>query len=135
MPYYPRIAQIITPVLSGFLLENVSYRTLFPYAFLFSTLAFFTMLQVRHGGPWKAARPIRFHSRLPLPGKTLSWNSPALPLHCHAAPCEEFLKMVGGRVPLIVEYKVEWTDVMVCPLADRLLQKYKGVYFPAPSGS
>lgn len=42
-------AQIVTPVLSGFLLENVSYRTLFPYAFLFSVLAFFTMTQVRHG--------------------------------------------------------------------------------------
>lgn len=42
-------AQIITPVLSGFLLENVSYRTLFPYAFVFSTLAFFTMTQVHHG--------------------------------------------------------------------------------------
>lgn len=42
-------AQIVTPVLSGFLLENVSYRTLFPYAFVFSTLAFLTMLQVRHG--------------------------------------------------------------------------------------
>lgn len=42
-------AQIFTPVLSGFLLENVSYRTLFPYAFLFSTLAFLTMLQVHHG--------------------------------------------------------------------------------------
>lgn len=42
-------AQIFTPVLSGFLLENVSYRTLFPYAFLFSALAFVTMLQVRHG--------------------------------------------------------------------------------------
>lgn len=42
-------AQIITPVLSGFLLENVSYRTLFPYAFVFSTLAFLTMTQVRHG--------------------------------------------------------------------------------------
>ena len=42
-------AQIITPVLSGFLLENVSYRTLFPYAFLFSVLAFLTMTQVRHG--------------------------------------------------------------------------------------
>lgn len=42
-------AQIVTPVLSGFLLENVSYRTLFPYAFLFSMLAFFTMTQVRHG--------------------------------------------------------------------------------------
>lgn len=42
-------AQIFTPVLSGFLLENVSYRTLFPYAFVFSILAFFTMSQVRHG--------------------------------------------------------------------------------------
>lgn len=42
-------AQIFTPVLSGFLLENVSYRSLFPYAFLFSSLAFMTMLQVHHG--------------------------------------------------------------------------------------
>ena len=42
-------AQIITPILSGVLLENVSYRTLFPYAFVFSCLAFVTMLQVKHG--------------------------------------------------------------------------------------
>ena len=42
-------AQILTPVLSGFLLENVSYRTLFPYALVFSLLAFLTMTQVRHG--------------------------------------------------------------------------------------
>lgn len=42
-------AQIFTPVLSGFLLEKVSYRTLFPYAFIFSVLAFFTMTQVHHG--------------------------------------------------------------------------------------
>lgn len=42
-------AQIFTPVLSGFLLENVSYRTLFPYAFAFSVLAFLTMIQVHHG--------------------------------------------------------------------------------------
>ena len=42
-------AQIFTPVLSGFLLENVSYRTLFPYAFVFSILAFITMTQVHHG--------------------------------------------------------------------------------------
>ncbi len=42
-------AQILTPILSGFLLENVSYRSLFPYAFGFSVLAFFTMLQVHHG--------------------------------------------------------------------------------------
>ena len=42
-------AQIFTPVLSGFLLENVSYRTLFPYAFIFSVLAFCTMTQAQHG--------------------------------------------------------------------------------------
>lgn len=42
-------AQIFTPVLSGFLLENISYRTLFPYAVIFSAAAFFTMTQVRHG--------------------------------------------------------------------------------------
>ena len=42
-------AQIFTPILSGFLLENVSYRTLFPYALIFSLLAFLTMTQVKHG--------------------------------------------------------------------------------------
>ncbi len=42
-------AQIFTPVLSGFLLENISYRTLFPYALIFSVLAFLTMTQVHHG--------------------------------------------------------------------------------------
>lgn len=42
-------AQIFTPILSGFLLENVSYKTLFPYALVFSVLAFITMLQVHHG--------------------------------------------------------------------------------------
>lgn len=42
-------AQIITPVLSGFLLENVSYRTLFPYSCIFAILAFITMSMVKHG--------------------------------------------------------------------------------------
>ncbi len=42
-------AQIITPILSGFLLENVSYRILFPYAVVFTCLAFLTMTQVKHG--------------------------------------------------------------------------------------
>ncbi len=42
-------AQIMTPILSGFLLENISYRTLFPYALVFSVLAFMTMTQVHHG--------------------------------------------------------------------------------------
>ncbi len=42
-------AQVLTPILSGFLLESVSYHTLFPYAVVFSALAFVTMLQVKHG--------------------------------------------------------------------------------------
>ncbi len=42
-------AQIMTPILSGFLLENISYRTLFPYALAFSLLAFMTMSMVQHG--------------------------------------------------------------------------------------
>lgn len=42
-------AQIMTPILSGYLLEHVSYTTLFPYAMVFSLLAFLTMTQVRHG--------------------------------------------------------------------------------------
>ena len=41
---------------------------------------------------------------------------------------EEVLEMVDGRVPLIVELKAEWTDVSVCPLADALLEKYRGLY-------
>ncbi|MDY0256747.1 MFS transporter [Gudongella oleilytica] len=42
-------AQIMTPILSGFLLENVSYRTLFPYSVVFSVFSLITMLQVKHG--------------------------------------------------------------------------------------
>ena len=42
-------AQIMTPVLSGILLQYISYRTLFPYAVFFSGAAFVTMLFVKHG--------------------------------------------------------------------------------------
>ena len=42
-------AQVVTPILSGFLLEHVSYRTLFPYSLVFSILAFCTMSMVKHG--------------------------------------------------------------------------------------
>lgn len=42
-------AQILTPVLSGVLLQMVSYTTLFPYACGFSVLAFLTMIMVKHG--------------------------------------------------------------------------------------
>lgn len=40
----------------------------------------------------------------------------------------EFLKTVDGRAPLIVELKIEWTDLSVCPIADELLSRYKGRY-------
>ena len=42
-------AQIITPIVSGFLLENVGYFTLFPYAVVFSVASLCTMLFVKHG--------------------------------------------------------------------------------------
>ncbi|HCL02430.1 MAG TPA: MFS transporter [Lachnoclostridium phytofermentans] len=42
-------AQIMTPIISGALLEFVSYRTLFPYAVFFSIGSFITMLFVKHG--------------------------------------------------------------------------------------
>ena len=42
-------AQIFTPILSGFFLENVGYRTLFPYSVFFSLASLATMLMVRHG--------------------------------------------------------------------------------------
>ena len=42
-------AQILTPILSGWLLEHVGYHTLFPYAATCVALAFVTMLLVRHG--------------------------------------------------------------------------------------
>ena len=42
-------AQVVTPVLAGFLMRNVSYRVLFPYASLFVLASFATMIMVRHG--------------------------------------------------------------------------------------
>lgn len=46
---FSMIAQIFTPIFSGYLLETISYRTLFPYAVVFSLLSLLTMLNVRHG--------------------------------------------------------------------------------------
>ena len=42
-------AQVLTPVLSGALLEHVGYWTLFPYAAFFAAVAFCTMVMVKHG--------------------------------------------------------------------------------------
>lgn len=41
---------------------------------------------------------------------------------------EEALKLVDGRVPLIVELKIDSTDLALCPIADGLLSAYKGTY-------
>lgn len=53
-------AQIVTPILSGFLLDRVGYWTLFPYAAVFVVLAFFTMLFVKHGD----SKPLPAKSKL-----------------------------------------------------------------------
>ena len=53
-------AQIFTPILSGLLLQYVSYNTLFPYAMFFTVCAMLTMSQVRHGD----SRPMKKKSAL-----------------------------------------------------------------------
>ena len=42
-------AQVVTPVFSGYLMDKLGMTSLFPYAAIFTGLAFFTMLFVRHG--------------------------------------------------------------------------------------
>ena len=42
-------AQIVTPMLSGFLMDNMGMTVLFPYAAIFVALAFVTMSLVKHG--------------------------------------------------------------------------------------
>ena len=42
-------AQVITPVLAGTLMRDISYQILFPYAAFFVSMSFVTMLFVRHG--------------------------------------------------------------------------------------
>ena len=53
-------AQTVTPILSGVFLEHVSYRTLFPYAVIFSALSLLTMLMVKHGD----SKPIKKKDKL-----------------------------------------------------------------------
>ena len=40
----------------------------------------------------------------------------------------DFLQLVDGRVPLIIEYKLPAMQAEVCAIADKLLAEYKGVY-------
>ena len=40
----------------------------------------------------------------------------------------EVLELVNGQVPLIVELKGDNTDISLCPIADKLLREYQGLY-------
>lgn len=40
----------------------------------------------------------------------------------------QVLALVDGRVPLIVEFKIPFMDLSLCPIADRLLRDYQGIY-------
>ena len=51
-------AQVVTPILSGVFLDNISWRTLFPYAAFFVALAFLTMFFVRHGDAKPVAKDV-----------------------------------------------------------------------------
>jgi MFS family permease len=42
-------AQIVTPVVAGYLIENISYKILFLYSAIFVFLSFITMCFVNHG--------------------------------------------------------------------------------------
>ena len=41
---------------------------------------------------------------------------------------EEVLKLIDGKVPLIIEYKMDNPNIKVCELGDQLLSKYNGIY-------
>ena len=42
-------AQIVTPILAGFIIENISHQALFPYAAIAVAVSFITMCFVKHG--------------------------------------------------------------------------------------
>lgn len=40
---------------------------------------------------------------------------------------EDVLRLVQGSVPLIIEFKVDGTDLSICPVAEELLCGYGGL--------
>lgn len=54
-------AQIVTPMLSGFLMDQMGMTILFPYAAVFVALAFVTMSMVKHGDAIKLENPSSKH--------------------------------------------------------------------------
>lgn len=41
---------------------------------------------------------------------------------------EQVLSLIAGKVPLIIEYKMDRVDTKVCELGNAILEKYDGVY-------
>lgn len=41
---------------------------------------------------------------------------------------KDVLKMIDGRVPLIIEYKIEDTNPEVCEIGNEILKEYQGIY-------
>lgn len=46
----------------------------------------------------------------------------------HIPKLEDVLKLVNGKVPLIVELKTDYWDLTLCTVTDRMMQKYQGLY-------
>lgn len=41
---------------------------------------------------------------------------------------EKALSVIAGRVPIIIELKIEWSDLSLCPAAEEVLKGYAGPY-------
>lgn len=68
------------------------------------------------------------------PGRLSDYTYEELQRFCLLGSAEKIpkfadvLQLVDGKVPLIVELKIEKTDTLVCELADGLLRNYSGLY-------
>lgn len=47
---------------------------------------------------------------------------------CRIPLLQEVLKLVNGRVPLLIELKLPTSSTALCPLLDRMLETYRGQY-------
>jgi len=61
---FSMLAQVVTPILSGYLLEHIGYHTLFPYGAVFAGLSFVTMLLVRHWDAKPAAKKLEAYEEM-----------------------------------------------------------------------
>jgi len=48
---------------------------------------------------------------------------------------EEVLSLINGKVPVIVDFKVDGMDFSICPIANGFLKKYEGAYLVQSTSS